>query len=210
MFKKFLEKIPKYSNHEPLRNININANNMTRQDEIIGYRCISEDKKQIVQFRKNGFSFSRLEIYDGWDKNYKEAMKLWEKYCEVVKPTAITRVATRFINNFKIPHIFTKPEEYFEIYIQYNKNISPAWNQMSHRMLLSHTNGIKSHIVFDNIVNKENQFVDVLFDIDVFSDSLGLSPSETSILKNTFDQLRKIKNDIFEKGITDQIRKMIR
>ncbi len=210
LFNNFLKKIPEYSNNEPLRNININADDMTKQVEIIGYKCISNDKKQIVLFKKNGFSFSRLEIYDGWDKNYKEALKLWEKYCEAVKPEAITRVATRFINKFKIPHVFTKPEEYFDSYIQYNKSISPVWNQMSHRVLLSHTNGIASHIVFDSVVNKQNPFVDVLFDIDVFSDNLGLSPSENPILENTFNQLRKIKNDIFEKSITDKIRQMIK
>ena len=209
LFQTFLEKIPEYRNYEPLRNISINADNMTKQVEVIGFRCISQDKKQIVKFQKNGFSFSRLEIYDGWDKNYTEAMKLWEKYCEVVKPTSITRVATRFINKFKIPHIFTKPEEYFETYIKYNKDISPVWNQMSHRMLLSHTNGITSHIILDSVANKQNQTVDVLFDIDVFSD-LVLSPSETSTLENSFNQLRKIKNDIFENGITNKVRKIIK
>ena len=209
LFDAFFKKIPEYSNYEPLKHININTDDMTKKDETIGYRCISKDKKQIVQFKKDGFSFSRLEIYDGWDKSYKETLKLWGKYCEAVEPEAITRVATRFINKFKIPHVFTKPEEYFKMYIQYNKDISRVWNQMSHRVLLSHTHGITSHIVFDSIVNKSNQFVDVLLDIDVFSDNLGLSPSKHSILENTFNQLRKIKNDIFEKSITDKVRQMI-
>ena len=210
LFEDFLKKIPEYSNYDPLRNININTDDMTKEVEIIGYRCISKDKKQIVQFKKNGFSFSRLEIYDGWEKNYKEVLNLWKKYCEVVEPSAITRVAIRFINKFKIPDIFTKPEEYFETYIQYDKSISPVWNQMSHRVILSHPHGIASHIVFDNIVNKQNQFVDVLFDIDVFSDNLGLLPSNSPILENTFNQLREIKNNIFEKSITDKVRQMIK
>lgn len=208
LFKTFLKEAPEYSNYEPLRNININAEEMTKQVEIIGYRCISKDKKQIVQFKKTGFSFIRLEVYDGWDKNYKETLKLFKKYCETVKLTAITRVGLRFINKFKIP-IFTKPEEYFKNYIQYDKSISSVWNQMSHRMLLSH-NTIKSHIIFDSVVNNPNQVVDVLLDIDVFSDNLGVSPSEASILENTFNQLREIKNDIFEKSITDKIREMIK
>ncbi|MDE0092078.1 MAG: TIGR04255 family protein [Oligoflexia bacterium] len=206
LFKNFLDKASEYSLQEPLRNININADDMTKNIEIIGYRCISADQKQIVQFKKNGFSFSRLTIYDGWDKNYKEALKLWKHYYEVVKPTVITRVATRFINKFEIPYTF-KPEEYFKTYIQYDKSISLVWNQMSYRLLLPHSNGIKSHIIFDNNVNQSSQNVNVLFDIDVFSDNLGLT--DNSNLESIFNQVRIVKNDIFEKSITDKTRKMI-
>ena len=209
LFKKFLGQFTEYSIHEPLSNINIDTKNMTQKTEVFGYRCISKDRKQIIQFKQNGFSFIRLEIYDGWDKNYKEALKLWKEYCEVMKPEVITRVATRFINKFKISHVFTKPKEYFNTYIHYDKSISPAWNKMTYRLLLSHTNGIKSHVIFDNIVNQGNQTVDILFDIDVFSDNLGLLHTDVVALENLFNQLRKIKNEVFEKGVTDKIRGMI-
>lgn len=210
LVQKFLIQFTGYSLKEPLRNINIDAVNMTQTTEIFGYRCISEDRKRIVQFKKNGFSFSRLEVYDGWDKSYNEALKLWKKYCEIMNPVAITRVATRFINQFEIPRIFSKPEEYFSTYIHYDKSISPAWNQIFCRLLLSHNNGIKSHIMFDGNVNQNTQNVNVLFDIDVFSDNLGLLHSDDSTLNNIFSQLRQIKNEIFEKSITDKIREMIK
>ena len=109
-----------------------------------------------------------------------------------MNPQAITRVATRFINRFQIPDIFTKASMYFNTHIQYNKDISPAWNQMSYRLLLSHDNGIKSHIIFDNSVNQGIQNVDVVFDIDVFSDTL--LQTNTLALENIFNQLRKLNN----------------
>ena len=206
----FLVQFTGYSLNEPLRNINIDAENMTQTTEIIGYRCISKDRKRIVQFKKNGFSFSRLAVYDGWDKSYNEALTLWRNYCEVMKPVAITRVATRFINQFKISRIFSKPEEYFSTYIHYDQSISPAWNQIFCRLLLSHNNGIKSHIMIDGNVNQNTQNVSVLLDIDVFSDNLGLLHTDDSTLKNIFSQLRQIKNEIFEKSITDKIRVLIK
>lgn len=210
LFNNFLNQFEDYSLHDPLRNINIDTKNMTQKTEIVGYRCISQDKKQIAQFKKHGFSFSRLAVYDGWDKNYKEALRLWKKYCEVMKPEAITRVATRFINNFQIPHIFTKPEEYFNTYIQYDNSILPAWNQMSYRLLMSHSNGIKSHIIFDSSINQSNQNVNIVFDIDVFSDSLVLLHTDTLALENIFNQLREVKNIIFEKSITNKVREIIK
>lgn len=211
LFDTFLGKSENYTFHGNLQNINIDAKTMSQKIDTFGYRAISKDKKQIVQFKKSGFSFNRLRVYNGWEKNYKEALRLWNIYCEIMKPQAITRVATRFINRFQIPDIFTEVSTYFKTYIQYNKDISPAWNQMSYRLLLSHNNGIKSHIVLDNKVNTNptDQTVDVVFDIDVFSDSLS-TKIDNSVLENTFNQLREVKNKIFEESITDEIRSLIK
>ena len=208
LFNEFLKKSEKYTPHGNLQNVNIDAKTLTQNIDIVGYKGISQDQKQIILFKKYGFSFSRLEIYNGWEENYKEALRLWNIYCEVMKPQAITRVATRFVNRFQIPNIFSEASMYFNTYIQYDRNISPAWNQMSYRLLLLHDNGIKSHTVFDNNINPSIQNVDVILDIDVFSDSS--LQADTSGLENIFNQLRQIKNEIFEKSITDEIRKLIK
>ena len=210
-FDKFLKKLTGYSKHIPLRNINIDTKTMTQKAEIIGYRCISEDEKHIVQFRQDGFGFSRLKPYNSWNESYKEALELWKKYCEIIKPTAITRVATRFINDFRFSHIITNPAEYFNTHIQYDHNILPVWNQLSYRLLMSHrNNGIKSLIIFDSNVNQPTQNVSIIFDIEVFSDNLALEYTSQSALENIFSQLRVIKNTIFEKSITDKIREKIK
>ena len=209
-FNKFLEKNKDYNPHGKIQNIHINETNNTQKIDIIGYRCISKDGKQIVHFNKHGFSFSRLKIYNGWDINYKLALQLWDSYCEIMNPQIIVRVATRFINQFRINEVFQTPKEYFNIYTQYDESISPAWTQMSNKLLLSHNNGIKSHIMFNNNLNQDAQFVDITFDIDVFSDNLALSIEDTNGLKDIFNQIRIIKNDIFEKSITDKIRNLIK
>lgn len=199
-----------YTPIEPIRNIDINVDTHTvSKPEISGYRCISQDEKKIVQFNKHGFSFIRLKGYNGWDRNYKEALKLWQEYYQIRGVEAVTRVATRFINQFHIPYIFTKPEEYFNSYIKYDNQISPIWNQAFYRLLIPHNNGIKSHIIFDSKVDQNNHSVNIIFDIDVFADNLGLlSGNNTDNLKNLFCEMRVIKNNIFEKSITDQTRKL--
>ena len=209
LFKEFLKQIGDYTSHGVMRNIDIDTHTNTQTSQIVGYRCISKDEKQIVQFKKYGFSFSRLQIYDGWEKNCREALRLWNIYCEVMRPTAITRVATRFINQFHIPHVFAKPAEYFNTYIQYDDSISSVWGQMSYRLLLTHSSSIKSHIMFNNNINQNDQSVNVVFDIDVFSERLNLLQKDTSNVENIFNQMRKVKNEIFEKGITDKTRSLI-
>lgn len=208
-FGEFLKKLTGYSKHTPFRNINIDTTTMTQKPEIIAYRCISQDKKHIVQFRKDGFTFSRLKPYNSWNESYKEALDLWKKYCEIINPIAITRVATRFINNFQIPLAFTKSEEYFNTHIQYDHSISPVWNQMFYRLLLSHNN-IKSLIIFDSNINQPTQNVNIIFDIEVFSDNLALEYTNQPALENIFSQLRTTKNTIFEKSITNKIREIIK
>ena len=206
-FNQFVEK-SNYNPIAPIRNVDININTHTvSKAEITGYRCISQDNKQVVQFNKQGFSFIRLREYNGWDKSYKEALKLWQYYCQIRGVIAITRVATRFINQFHTP-IFTKPEKYFNSYIKYNDQISPTWNQAFYKLLVSHSYGIKSHIVFEGKVNENDQKVNIIFDIDIFADKLGLLLEDSDTLENLLCKMRVIKNNIFEKSITDQTRRL--
>ena len=102
----------------------------------------------------------------------------------------------------------TKLEEHFNSYVKYNDQISPAWNQVFYRLLVAHSHGIKSHIVFDGKVNENDQKVNIIFDIDVFTDGLGLSWEDSNNLEDLFRKIRSIKNNIFEKSIADQTRRL--
>src|SRR3954464_186147 len=52
----------------------------------VGYLFTSADGKEVVQARKDGFSFSRLKPYEQWDPFSKEARRLWGLYVSAVKP----------------------------------------------------------------------------------------------------------------------------
>jgi uncharacterized protein (TIGR04255 family) len=70
---------------------------------IQGYFFRPEDDKTVVQFRIDGFTFSRLKPYTYWEKMLEEARELWGMYCELAQPEAVTRLATRYINHINIP-----------------------------------------------------------------------------------------------------------
>ncbi|MDA0348828.1 MAG: TIGR04255 family protein [Verrucomicrobia bacterium] len=63
----------------------------------------SEDGKQLVQFRTNGFSFNRLAPYDGLDKYLPEVKAKWELFSELVKPVQIRKIGLRTINRILLP-----------------------------------------------------------------------------------------------------------
>ena len=210
-YQQFLNKSAGYTVAGKVQDINVSAEpEPIAKAELTGYRCAKEENTQIAQFKKTGFSFSRLTPYIGWDKSYEEVMRLWQIYCDIREPQTITRLAVRFINQFQISDIFTDPSKYFKGYVQYDKDISPIWNQISYKLLLSHNQGIKSCIISDALVNPHNSSVNVLLDIDVFSDGLALPAKEISRVENIFKALREIKNTVFEKSITDKTREMIK
>ena len=75
-----------------------------REQGLRGYKFVSTDEKQIVQFRLDGFTFSRLKPYEDWMRLRDETKRLWFKYEQHMRPPQkIRRVALRYINHVEIP-----------------------------------------------------------------------------------------------------------
>ncbi|MBN2448603.1 MAG: TIGR04255 family protein [Phycisphaerae bacterium] len=70
----------------------------TQTDQWHGLRFESIDGRNIAQFTRDGFVFSRVNPYEGWDLFAGEAKSLWRVHSELTKPTAIERLGVRFIN----------------------------------------------------------------------------------------------------------------
>ncbi len=71
---------------------------VSRRDEWHGFRLESADGRNIAQFTRNGFVFSRVTPYEDWDRFAAEAKRLWQIYVELAKPSEIERLGVRFIN----------------------------------------------------------------------------------------------------------------
>ena len=82
-----------------------------------GYLFSSEDGKQIVQARLNGFTFNRLKPYPSWDSFRREARDNWITFQKLVTPITVERLGLRFINAIEVPvganfkeYVLTVPE----------------------------------------------------------------------------------------------------
>ena len=69
----------------------------------VGVRLHSSDDKYVAQCRLAGFTLSRLEPYETWTQLLQETQRVWSLYRDRLKPAQVTRVATRFINNLRLP-----------------------------------------------------------------------------------------------------------
>jgi uncharacterized protein (TIGR04255 family) len=65
-------------------------------------RFESADKRQIAQFGRDGFSFSRLHPYLDWEQFHNEALRLWKMHVELASPTDVHLLVVRFLNRIPL------------------------------------------------------------------------------------------------------------
>lgn len=63
----------------------------------------AKDEKQLVQLRRQGFSFNRLAPYTSLDDYMREMERTWAIYADVVRPLTIRAIRLRYINRIMLP-----------------------------------------------------------------------------------------------------------
>lgn len=176
----------------------------TRVSGIYGHRLLSKDGKNVVQLRRDGFTFSRLSPYTQWEEVFSEAWRLWSMYIETAKPLEVSRIAVRYINRLLLPLPFSNPEEYLKA----PPMTADGWpSDMSAFLSRVVMHDPESEILVNVIQALELQspgetVVPLLFDIDAYED-VSL-PAEDVTIRARFAELREMKNRVFFKGLTEK------
>ena len=171
---------------------------------IDGYLCTSSDKKQVVQVRLDGFSFSRLKQYETWEDLRKEAHRLWQLYIRLASPELITRVALRYINRLEIPLPIRDFGDYLTAPPTIPQNLPQGLTSFLTRNVIR-----EPSLDFVAIISQSlepvgaSSVVPVILDIDVFKEvQYNVGAKE---IWETIDQLREFKNKLFFESITGKI-----
>lgn len=173
-----------------------------------GYLYLSEDKKQILQAKLDGFSFSRLAPYENWESFRDEARRLWKVYVAAIQPEGIHRLAVRYINRLDLP----LPLEDFKDYLQTVPEISSDLPQGLSNFFLQleiPQEDLQGTLVLNEalIPPASSDVISVVLDIDLFC-LVDFSCHDD----NPWDLLEKLrirKNKIFESCITDETRRLL-
>lgn len=171
---------------------------------IIGVRMHSTDERYVAQFTTEGFTLSRLEPYESWEALVSEAMRIWSEYRACVAPTLIHRVATRFINNLRLP---LKVGERFERYLTGLPNMPAEFPQTVSSFLqrfVIHDEASGATAVLTQALDgfPPEPPVPVILDIDVSRESRFAV--DGSAVWDYLAQLRVLKNRIFFGALTDE------
>ncbi len=176
----------------------------TASSEPVGYQCISEDCRQIVQPRVNGFVFSRLRPYDRWATFKGEARRLFELYTTQFGARAVQRLAIRTINRLDIPARRVD----FKEWIRTGPEISPALPQGLagfFMQLQQPYDDVKAQCIINETLAPPEMpnTVAVILDIDLVR--VEEIPQDPEKLWALLDQLRDKKDEIFLGCITQKM-----
>jgi uncharacterized protein (TIGR04255 family) len=173
----------------------------------IGWKFSSKDHKQIIQSRRNGFTFSRLAPYEKWEAHKAEAEKNWHIYRRMTNPRSINRLAVRFINKIDIQGECIEIKDYFRTFPEVSSELPQHLDGFFMQVQLPMQKISGQCLINQTIIPPEKKgIVSIILDIDVFS--LNYSGSEEEDIWNYFARLHEVKNQVFEGCITDTTRSL--
>lgn len=79
------------------------APSVDTQHGVQALQFLTENQKQLVQVRANGFSFNRLAPYGSLDDYLPEIERTWRLFVELAQPVQVRRVRLRYVNRIQIP-----------------------------------------------------------------------------------------------------------
>lgn len=175
------------------------------RQEVGALLFVAEDERQVIQFRREGYSFNRLAPYGSLDEYLPEIERTWEIFRKIVEPIQVRRIGLRFINRLPLPTINGRVElnEYLKI--------SP---QLPDEETLEFIGFVNQHSAIEkdtgNQVNitlvmqpLEGQTLPIIFDIDAFR-MVALSPKDWPAIRSIVDALRILKNQVFKRTLTEK------
>lgn len=164
---------------------------------------LSDDEKQLVQIRKQGYSFNRLAPYTGLDDYLPEIERTWRLYVDLVKPVQIRLIRLRYINRIMLPL------EAGRVQLDKFFNVAPRLPEEDEFTLVGFLN---QHAIVENETGNQINIVltaqppegnrlPIIFDNTVVAPKAGESEDWPWIL-STINMLRELKNRIFKEALT--------
>ena len=159
-----------------------------RPPQLLGYRLESADTLNIAQIRIDGFTFSRLEPYESWERMVEDGWIVWRKYLEIASPLGVERIATRFINRIILPPSGQLAEVLSVPPVVPDGRI----DSLLFRYQLVPTNGVTAIV---SLATEDGPDPSMILDIDCFvRKSL---PTDEDVLRRQLRMVRDAKNRIF-------------
>lgn len=178
--------------------------------ESYGLRLTAQDGSRVAQIKRDGFTFSRLNGYDGWVKFLAEAAELLSKYSDVCKPEYAERIALRYINSIQIPETTFKIDDYFLTAPQVGSEIPQSILRFFSQVMIKDDSSNTLAIINQTInpPKREGETTFIL-DIDAFQEGVRIDPASDDFTKS-IEQIKKFRTSIFEGSITDKTRNLFK
>jgi uncharacterized protein (TIGR04255 family) len=168
----------------------------------IGKRIDLPAKHQVVQFRTNGFTFSRLAPYETWEEMAGAAQHAWRFFATRIAPGQINRIAIRYINVLRLP----LPLDGFDAYLSSPPLIPKELPQSVSGFLtrVTYPKGEDVAMVTQSLEGEvdDGAAINIILDIDI-AHECKLDRCAFTEVEAILERLRICKNDAFFAFLTD-------
>lgn len=178
----------------------------------VGFHFISDDEKQIVQYRLDGFTLNRIKLdpfesWVGWPAICEEAKQAWDLYARALEIKEVTALSVRYINNIVIPSPLVELEEYFTASPKIPTGIPNQFETFFNRVVIPYKNEkAKAVIILTPSQEALRDAVGVILDIDVHWRERR--EADTKAIWETLDTFRRLKNTIFEASLSPKAKEL--
>lgn len=200
---KFKERFPAYPQIVPLQSfqqqVTIQSSGpvLSSPDfSVFGMRADSRDKRNVVQFRRDAFAFSRLKPYMDFNNLMSEARKLLPLYLEITSSNCAQRLGLRFINQ-----ISTNSRSVDKILREYPKPPQTLPGLLTSAFLSQNTFSVPGRDYTINLTYTMAGGDSLIIDIDVFS----TAPTPMANIEHKFAEMRWLKNKVFFGVLNDDV-----
>lgn len=162
---------------------------------------LRSEQGTVAQMRLDGFTYSKLAPYTTWQEIADEAIELWAKYVRAASPLRLTRLATRYINDMRLPQ--GQPSQYLTNPPKLARAIPQVAREFLSRVVIwDQQLGISGIVTQAMGPQSQTESLRLILDVDVFREAeLTI---ELSACRQVLDSLRKLKNEIFFASLTEK------
>ncbi len=170
-----------------------------------GLRVCTPDKKNVAQFNRDGFVFSRLQPYEDWQRLRSEALRLWGIFWEIARPVEVGRIGLRFINRIPISPNERNYQDYVSPAPQPPRDVGLVLRSFMHHDVLEvpgHPYVVRVVKTIQDVPGQGGGRCYLIFDIDVLTkEKVGFDGDVPSA---RLEEMRWLKNKVFFNSITDK------
>jgi uncharacterized protein (TIGR04255 family) len=166
---------------------------------------LKDDEKQLVQLRRQGFSFNRLAPYSSLDNYLPEIQRTWDLFVRVASPVKIRTVRLRYINRILLP--VTPNSKDLDAYFKVAPKLPDEERLQFAGFVNQHTaveidTGFQVNTVLASQI-MEKGALPIIFDICVASIKTA-EPNNWHWILIEIQSLRNLKNRIFKNTLTEK------
>ena len=176
-----------------------------------GFMFRTADQQRAVQARQDGFTYNWLKPYRTWDELRKEARTHWERYRDLFRPEAVTRLGLRYINRIELPLPLSDIRDYVKTAPDIADGMPQGVSSLFMRLEIPDATSGLLAILTETIeapTEGNKQHLPLIFDVDVVR-SATFAPDSLSIWE-TFEAMRQYKNQIFFTSMSERAKEMFR